>query len=691
MTAQARRHLVLAALDAVAVAAAVVAAYALRFDGRVPPWYLAQVPWMTGGFVVVRLVLLGALGLYSRVWAYASLPELFGIAAATGVGTVGLWLLNMVYRPFVVPRSVFVIEWLLSTALIGGIRIMLRVRAHRLRARSQAGTGEDQAGKRLLIVGAGDAGALAAREIRHSTNWQVVGFIDDDPGKQGQRVYGIAVLGNRHRIPEVVRRLRVNEILIAMPSVSRHVIRELVELCRQTKVPVRTLPALYELIDGRVTVNSIREIRIEDLLGREPVAVDVERIAAYLRDKRVLVTGAGGSIGSEICRQVARFGPAQVIMVGRGEYSLVKAARAMEQAYPGVAWVHRVTDVRDRDGLLALFEAFRPQVVFHAAAHKHVPEMEDAPREAIINNVFGTLHVMEACALTGVERCVFISTDKAADPVSAMGASKRVGELMVRAAAQGHLGALVEAVLGAQRDGWLVDGRSQRVAAAEAVVRQTVEALQQAAAASVGPEDGRRVGPVYVAVRFGNVLGSRGSVVEIFREALAEGRDLEVTHPEMRRFFMTIPEAVALVIQAGGMGRGGETFVLDMGEPVRVVDLARDMIRLAGLEPDVDVRVRFTQPRPGEKMTEQLIGEGERVVPTAHPKVMRIEGPKVEPGVLAAKLQRLAEAVGRRACDDELRQALLAAARAPVSEGAGAVVHGVVTRRDGAPAHQESA
>ncbi len=681
----------LVVLDALAVTMSVVASYELRFEGVVPSLYARQVPWMALAFAVARIGLLASLGLYNRAWAYASLAELLSIGAATTMGSLGLWLLNLFYRPFVVPRSIFVIEWLLSTAVIGGIRILLRLRADLMKVRV---SGEEarwaKSPKRLLIVGAGDAGAMAAREIRHSTNWQVVGFIDDDPGKHGQRVYGIPVLGDRSRIPEVVRRLRVTEILIAMPSVSRQVIRELLELCRQTRVPVRTLPALYELIDGRVTVNSIREIRIEDLLGREPVAVDVERIAAYLRDKRVLVTGAGGSIGSEICRQVARFGPAQVIMVGRGEYSLVKAARAMEQAYPGVAWVHRVADVRDRDGLLALFEAFRPQVVFHAAAHKHVPEMEDAPREAVINNVFGTLHVMEACALTGVERCVFISTDKAADPVSVMGASKRVGELLVQAAARGHLGALVEAVLGAHRDGWLADGRSQRVAAAEAVARQTVEALQEAAA-SVDPEDGRRLGPVYVAVRFGNVLGSRGSVVEIFREALAEGRDLEVTHPEMRRFFMTIPEAVALVIQAGGMGQGGETFVLDMGEPVRVVDLARDMIRLAGLEPDVDVRVRFTQPRPGEKMTEQLIGEGERVVPTAHPKVMRIEGPEVEAGVLAAELRRLAEAVGRRACDDELRQALLAAARAPVGERVGAVTHGEVARGDGAATQRESA
>ena len=393
MTVRTRRLMALVFLDAAAVAVAVVASYALRFDGVIPAGYATQIPWMAAAFVVVRTGLLAALGLYNRVWVYASLPELFSIAAATATGTLGLWVLNVFCRPFVVPRSIFVIEWLLSTAAIGGIRIFLRLRAEWMKARaSGTDTHQGELAKRLLIVGAGDAGALAAREIRHSTNWTIVGFIDDDPGKRGQKVYGIPVLGDRSRIAEVARRLGVSEILIAMPSVSRQVIRELVELCRATKVPVRTLPALYELIDGRVSVDRIREIRIEDLLGREPVQVDVESIAAYLRGKRVLVTGAGGSIGSEICRQVARFGPEQIIMVGRGEHSLVQAARELAQHFPDATWLHLVADVRDRDGLLTLCEALRPQVVFHAAAHKHVPEMENARREAVSNNVLGTLH-----------------------------------------------------------------------------------------------------------------------------------------------------------------------------------------------------------------------------------------------------------------------------------------------------------
>lgn len=651
-----QRLVLLLFADAAIIAAAVVASYALRFDGVIPPQYATQIPWVAMGFIAVQTGFLVALGLYNRVWAYASLPELFNIVIATAAGSIGLWALNAFYRPFVVPRSVFVIEWLLSIAAVGGIRILLRLRANWKKRCASGKDNNNGAEKRLLIVGAGDAGAMAAREIRHSTNWTIVGFIDDDPGKRGQKVYGIPVLGARSHIPEIVRHRGVSEILIAMPSVSRKIIRDLVEICQATKVPVRTLPALYELIDGQVTINSIREIRIEDLLGREPVQVDVESIAAYLRGKRVLVAGAGGTIGSEICRQVVRFGPEQVIMVGRGEHSVVQAARDLAQHFPDAPWLHLVADVRDRDGLLMLFEALRPHVVFHAAAHKHVPEMENAPREAVTNNVLGTLHVFEACEVAGVERCVFISTDKAANPVSAMGASKRIGELLVKVAAQGKLDelAVVHSTLGT--GWWLGDG----------VARSTVHlmpALGEVAAATERPTGAGR--PIFVAVRFGNVLGSRGSVVEVFRKALAEGRDLEVTHPEMRRYFMTVQEAVALVIQAGGMGKGGEIFVLDMGEPVRVVDLARDMIRLAGLEPDVDANIRFTSPRPGEKLMEELIGEGERMVPTGHPKILRIEGPEVESESLALQLRRLAEAIRHQTSPAELREVLLDAARFP--------------------------
>ena len=656
MTLKTQRLVLLLFADAAAIAAAVVASYALRFDGVIPPRYATQIPWVAMGFIAVQTGFLVTLGLYNRVWAYASLPELFNIVIATAAGSIGLWALNEFYRPFVVPRSVFVIEWLLSIAAVGGIRILLRLRAN-WRKRCASGKDNNGAEKRLLIVGAGDAGAMAAREIRHSTNWTIVGFIDDDPGKQGQKVYGIPVLGARSHIPEIVRHRGVSEILIAMPSVSWKIIRDLVEVCQATKVPVRTLPALYELIDGQVTINSIREIRIEDLLGREPVQVDVESIAAYLRGKRVLVTGAGGTIGSEICRQVARFGPEQIIMVGRGEHSLVKAYRDLAQHFPDAPWLHQVADLRDRDGLLMLFEALRPQVVFHAAAHKHVPEMENAPREAVTNNVLGTLHLLEACEVAGVERCVFISTDKAASPVSAMGASKRIGELLVKVAAQGKLGELpiVYSALGSM--GW---SGKRLTRSAEHLSPSLCEAM-------VTTDPPTHAGyPIFVAVRFGNVLGSRGSVVEVFRKSLAEARDLEVTHPEMRRYFMTVQEAVALVIQAGGMGKGGEIFVLDMGEPIRVVDLARDMIRLAGFEPDVDVKIRFTGPRPGEKLTEELIGEGEQVVPTEHPKILRIEGPEVEPEFLALQLHRLSEALRHQTSPAELREVLLDAARFPV-------------------------
>lgn len=653
MTVRIRRLTILILVDAVAIAFSVTASYALRFDGVIPPHYIVQVPWMAAAFIVTQIGLLVTFRLYNQLWAYASLPELFNIAVSTAVGSLGLWVLNVFYRPFVVPRSIFVIEWLLSTTVIGSIRILLRLRSNWMMRKRISG--KDNVEKRLLIVGAGDAGALAAREIQHSTSWQIVGFIDDDQRKWGNQLYGLPVLGGRDCIPEVVRRYRVTEILIAMPSVSRRVVREIFELCQKTKVPVRTLPALYELINGRITVSTIREIRIEDLLGREPVQVDIESIAAYLRNKRVLVTGAGGTIGSEICRQVARFGPEQIIMIGRGEHSLVQSARDLSQQFPNIPLLHVVADIRDRDSLFMLFETFRPQIVFHAAAHKHVPEMEKNPREAVTNNVFGTLNVFEACEAVGVERCVFISSDKAANPAGVMGASKRIGELLVRVAAQGKLEelAIVHSILGS---GWW-SGKK---------LTPSVEHLSSSPCETMADPPMQAGHPIFVAVRFGNVLGSRGSVVEIFRKALLKGQDLEVTHPEMRRYFMTVQEAVALVIQAGGLGKGGEIFVLDMGEPVRVVDLARDMIRLAGLEPDIDVKIRFTNPRPGEKMTEEIVGEGEQLAPTEHPKILRIEGLEIEFRSFVLQFCRLAEALRHPTSQAELREILFDVARLPV-------------------------
>ncbi|MBE3584485.1 MAG: polysaccharide biosynthesis protein, partial [Limnochordaceae bacterium] len=438
----------------------------------------------------------------------------------------------------------------------------------------------------VLIVGAGEAGVASLREIRNATPWRVVGFIDDDPAKQGLRLQGVPVLGDRNDIGRVARAYHVETILIAMPTAPRAAIREIHELARKTGCRVQIVPGLYELMNGRVTVNRIREVRIEDLLGREPVKTDLHGIQACVGGRTVLVTGAGGSIGSELCRQVARFGVARLVLLGHGENSIFAIQNELRETYPDLKLVSCIADMRDVRKVNAIFGQYRPQVVFHAAAHKHVPLMEANPDEAVTNNVFGTLNLARAADRVGAERFVMISTDKAVNPTNAMGASKRVAEMIV----------------------------------------QTLNRYSRTR---------------FVAVRFGNVLGSRGSVVPTFKRQIAAGGPVTVTHPDMRRYFMTIPEAVQLVLQAAALAEGGEIYLLNMGEPVRIVDLAREMIRLSGFEPDVDIKIKFTGIRPGEKLFEELRTDDESVERTAHGSILKLRGQEVDEHWLEHGLQLL--------------------------------------------------
>ncbi|BAS28083.1 polysaccharide biosynthesis protein [Limnochorda pilosa] len=427
---------------------------------------------------------------------------------------------------------------------------------------------------------------MTLREIRQATNWTVVGFVDDDPEKHRQRVLGLPVLGGREEIPELVRQHRVTQVLIAMPSAPRSIIRGTLDQARRSGCTVRTVPALYELMDGQITVNQIREVRIEDLLRRDPVPSDVKAVRSYLEGKVVLVTGAGGSIGSELCRQVARCAPGRLILLGHGENSIFEILEELRTAHPQLVLVTAIADMRDERKVEAIFAAHRPAVFFHAAAHKHVPLMEAHPDEAATNNVFGTLNLCLAADRFGTERFVMVSTDKAVNPTNAMGASKRVAEMVV----------------------------------------QTMD---------------RRSRTRFVAVRFGNVLGSRGSVIPTFKRQIAAGGPVTVTHPEMRRYFMTIPEAVQLILEAGHLAQGGEIYLLEMGEPVRIVDLARDMIRLSGFEPDVDIPIVFTDARPGERLFEELRTDGENVEGTSHPDIVRLHGQEVDPAWLEHGLEVL--------------------------------------------------
>lgn len=522
-------------------------------------------PWITLTFIGVFY----AFKLYNRIWAYASMGELFALIQAVTVGSLGTITITF-FANTQLPRSIAIIHWVLTILLMGGSRMLWRCLVEYRKA-----TGHKPS-RRALIIGAGDAGAMVARELKnHNSSFLPVGFIDDDPVKQNVSVLGLPVLGTREQIPDLVGRHKVNLIVIAMPSVEAGVIREMVEICRGTKAELKILPGMYQLINGQVSVNHLRPVQLEDLLHREPVKVDLEEIAGYLAGETVLITGAGGSIGSELCRQVAAVRPRQLVLLGHGENSIYNIWLELQEKFKGVPLSIEIADIRDKLRINSIFQKHRPGVVFHAAANKHVPLMELHPAEAIKTNVFGTRNVAEAAGRFEAKIFVMISTDKAVNPSSVMGASKRMAELIV---------------------------------GQENMVGKTI----------------------FTAVRFGNVLGSSGSVVPLFNRQIAAGGPVTVTHPEMKRYFMTIPEAVQLVIQAGAMAEGGEIFVLDMGRPVKIVDMARDLIRLSGLEPEKDIEISFIGMRPGEKLFEELLTAEEGSCATRHKRIFKARPSLVE-------------------------------------------------------------
>ena len=516
-------------------------------------------------------------GVYARYWPFASVDDL-ALLVVTVFGAVILvcvvaWIIMLDMAIMLPPRSFPFLFILLALAGTGAPRIALRFYVSRRNRRAH-----NNACTHVLIMGAGEAGSLIAQELQRNPQLglEAVGFLDDDPAKHGMRIRGLPVLGNRNDIAKVSQQYSIRQIIIALPTAPGKTIRAIVKLCEQAGVSTRIMPGLYELLDGKVSVNQLRKVEIEDLLRREPIKTDNSAVKALLHGQRVLITGGGGSIGGELCRQVLLCEPAQLVVLGHGENSVFEMenelrrhiARNAPGDTPVCEVIGLIADLRMPERLDAIFAQYHPQVVFHAAAHKHVPLMELNPSEAITNNVIGTRNVLDVCKRYGVELFVMISTDKAVNPTSIMGASKRAAELLVL----------------------------------------------QAARAS-----GRRA--AYVTVRFGNVLGSRGSVVLTFRQQIAAGGPVTVTHPDMRRFFMTIPEAVQLVLQAAVIGQGGEIFTLDMGEPVRLVDLAHDMIRLSGLEVGRDIDITYSGIRPGEKLFEELFIKGEDYRRTVNEKI----------------------------------------------------------------------
>jgi FlaA1/EpsC-like NDP-sugar epimerase len=543
-----------------------MAAFLLRVDDPLPRY----LPTMLAYALIslpFKAILIRAFGLQAQSWRKVSVRDLYRLVQAIAVGTVLLFLLGLfVFFPTIyLPRSIPLIEGALAILALSEARLFSRL----LHEQQMRGKAEGNA-NRVLVVGAGEAGTLTVRELlRHpETGLLPIGFIDDAPDKQGASYLGLPVLGTIDALPQIAREHDINELLIAIPSADGQVIRRVVSKANEAGVKYRSIPALHDIASGRVAISQIREVELEDLLRRAPIRLNIEEISGYLNNRVVLLTGAGGSIGSEITRQVLRFNPRQVVLLGRGENSVFALEQELRRKYPDVAYQALIADVRDRARMEHIFRCYQPQVVFHVAAHKHVPLMEANPDEAVLNNIIGTKNVAELALQFGVERFVNISTDKAINPTSIMGASKRVAEFVV-----------------------------------ENIARQASESQR------------------FVSVRFGNVLGSRGSVVPTFKEQIARGGPVTVTHPDMTRYFMTIPEAAQLVLQAGGLDLNGAVYVLDMGEPVKIVDLARDMILLSGLKPDVDIEIQFSGIRPGEKLFEEILSEEEGTHSSKHEKI----------------------------------------------------------------------
>lgn len=611
------RHLM--ALDIIAMIAAYLGALALRFDAPSDAFseYLRAFIWVIPLLVVVRTAAFVATGLYQRVWRYASIAELQAIVVAVGasslvayaiVYTIGAF--NSTSQGF--PRSILFIDTLLLIALIGGMRFSF------LLFRLGRQGGGSSAGPRALIVGAGAAGVQVARQVRSdpSTGLQLVGFVDDEEQK-GRKLLGLPVLGRVEELQALVREHGAGTVLFALPGADGPTLRRLVRIAEREGARSLTVPSIAEVVTGEVS-SSIREIRVDDLLRRNPARIDIDSVSGLFQGRSVLVTGAGGSIGTELCRQIVRFAPARLYMVGKGEGSIYDL---LEQLQPlaevaGTNLEPVILDVRNADGVMRLFRTASPDIVFHAAAHKHVFFMERHPDEAVSVNVLGTANVLRACDAVDVPSFVFVSTDKAVDPTNVMGASKRVGELLVREAAQ-------------------------------------------------------RSGRAWVVVRFGNVLSSRGSVLPRFRRQLAEGGPITVTHPEARRYFMTINEAVQLILQAAALGRSGETFVLDMGDPVRIDDLARDLIQLHGLVPGKDIQIRYTGLLPGEKMDEALFLREETPRRTSHDSLFYAEDPRGTrlPSDAIERLETAVTSGDRAAVVSELQRLIPEYHAAPASTG----------------------
>jgi len=606
-----KNFFVILGIDIILLTCSIYAAYLIRFDFNIPPQNLLLLKQALPFLLIFKILSFYFFDLYRGMWRYTSIADLVNVIKASSISTflvITFVLFGHRFEGF--SRSVFVTDWCFTIFLIAGFRLFVRFYFEHVSednpwrgiACSALGLfkGKRVNGKRLLIIGAGNCGEKIYREIRDnaSLRYSVVGFLDDDPVKIGKKIHGIPVLSPISFIKELAKKVSADEALIAIPSANALQMRNIVAHCEESGIPFKTLPEYGELIDGRVTVNAIREVAYQDLLGRETIKLDEEGIGAYLKGRNVLVTGAGGSIGSELCKQICRFRPERILLFERAESPLYEIELDLKKNFKDIAVVPILGDIQKKIELERVFTAYKPRVVFHAAAYKHVPMLELQPWKAVENNILGTLNLIKIARQFDTDRFVFVSTDKAVRPANVMGASKRVAEMLLHS-------------LNA-------DGSSH--------VR-------------------------FMIVRFGNVVGSVGSVVPLFKKQIENGGPVTVTHRDVTRYFVTIPEACQLILQAGALGNGNsvQVFLLEMGRPVKIADMARDLIRLSGFEPDVDIKIEYIGLRPGEKLYEELITEGEGMVTTSHKKILVLRGGATwNMEVLRDKINELAVLVTRQ-------------------------------------------
>jgi len=596
-----RNFYVIFAIDLLIIAFCFLAAHMVRFEFQIPTYIIAGFLQVLPIVILVKLLCFYFFDLYRGMWRFTSIADLINIIKSASISSLLIMCIILLRYQFVgFSRSVFFIDWCLTILFISGFRLTVRFYFET--------TNEDQTwlnalqslilplkrktsgSKNLLIIGAGNCGEKIYREIRDNARltYNVIGFIDDDPGKQGKKIHGIPVLGAITDIKAIGAKAQAHELLIAVPSANVPQMREIVAHCKESDIAFKTIPAYGELINGKINISTIREVAYRDLIGREVIKLDEIKIGAYLKGQCVLVTGAGGSIGTELCRQICKFGPEKIVLIERAESPLYEIELELKQNLTPVAIVPILADIQDLNQIDKAFASHRPQIVFHAAAYKHVPMIERQPWKAIDNNIMGTKNLVEISSQHNVERFVFVSTDKAVRPANVMGATKRLTEMLIQ--------------------------------------------CQNGCTPSQTK---------FMIVRFGNVIGSAGSVLPLFKKQIKEGGPVTVTHPEVTRFFMTIPEAGQLILQAGAMGNGGEIFILDMGIPIKIADMARDLIRLSGFEPEVDLKIEYIGLRPGEKLYEELLTEGENVLPTRHEKIMVLKGIECDLNQLSAQINEL--------------------------------------------------